>query len=99
MKKLLALSLLAATSAFAQTAHLSSVDMELGNFADTKSTVSRQAVVKEVQRARANGELQYGDKDVYVAPTTSKKTRAQVVKELEEARKSGEFEKSIHIGE
>ncbi len=60
----------------------------------TTSTVSRDAVIAELQQARQFGELARRDAESYspaVAVTGSSKTRAQVLAELQAARASGEF--------
>lgn len=55
--------------------------------------VSRAAVLAELERSRASGELQALNREVDLSPVNSpsERSRAEVVAELEQARNSGEL--------
>lgn len=87
-KLIVALSLLAAGSAFAEDMNYPYV-----KFDDFQSTKTRAEVIVELQQARTDGSYvvggnKYEAPDAHFVPT---KTRAQVRAELEEAQRNGTY--------
>jgi hypothetical protein len=87
-KLIVALSLLAAGSAFADDMNYPYV-----KFDDFQSTKTRAEVMAELQQARADGSYVVGGNE-YKAPDAhfvSTKTRAQVLAELQDAQRDGTY--------
>ena len=80
---------------FIMLVSLLSAGMNL-SYAQENTPKTRQQVIEELKQARANGELEKYNSELYIFGNESfksTKTRIQVIEELKQARANGELEK------